>query len=430
MDTPATCDPGALTERLHRRKGILHLGPRSLTELAQTYGTPLYVYDLPTLRTRWTQFQEAFRPLNPGVFFAVKANDRLGILAFLSHLGAGAEGVSRGEVARALRAGIPPERIQYGGLGKTPEDIRWALQQGIRRFSVESLEEQALFRTIARPDRPLHLFLRLLPEASRLSTHTKLSVGTRGSPFGMTLEEARQFITQTSGFPGLQVAGIHVHLGSQLMDLQDFRQGIRFALEAAHSLGKTIRELDLGGGFPVAYPGLHPPPLQEVARVFLEELREAPYVLSLEPGRWLVAEAGLLLVRVLFRKIRPEQSFIVVDGGMSQLLRPALYGATHGLVPVKLRDHPPSNLTVVGPSCERSDVIRPCWKAPLPEPGDLLAILQAGAYGAVMSNRYNARPLPAEVAVDAQGKVWVLRRRESLEDTWKEEQPQGGWPWM
>ncbi|MCF6192212.1 MAG: diaminopimelate decarboxylase [Candidatus Hydrothermae bacterium] len=430
MDPNTACDPGSLTPALRYHRGILHLRDHPLPDLARRFGTPLYVYDLGTLRQRWNHRREAFYALHPTFYFAVKANDRLGVLSFLAHLGAGAEGVSRGEVARALQAGIPPERIQFGGLGKTPEDVAWALQRGIRRFSVESLEEEALFRNGGTPEHPIHLLLRLLPELEELSTHRNLSVGARGSPFGMTLEEARSFLRAVQGRPGVQVVGLHVHLGSQLTRVDDFRTGLAFALEAARTLGPSLRELDLGGGFPVRYPGTTAPPLEDIARVFREALADQPYALSLEPGRWLVAEAGILLVRVLYRKIRADRTFVVVDGGMSQLLRPALYGATHGLVPVQLRPGPSQPLTVVGPSCERSDVLRTCWEAPLPEPGDLLAVLQAGAYGSVMSNRYNAHPLPAEVAIDEKGQMYLLRRRERLEETWAQERMQGGWPWM
>jgi len=430
MDPNTACDPGALTPALRYHRGILHLREHPLPELAQRFGTPLFVYDLGTIRLRWEQLQKAFHTLHPHIYFAVKANDRLGILSFLAHLGAGAEGVSRGEVARALQAGIPPDRIQFGGLGKTPEDVAWALQQGIRRFSVESLEERELYRRSASPDRPLQLLLRVIPGVDHLSTHAKLAVGARGSPFGMTLEEARIFLRDFQDSTGVQVVGLHVHLGSQLTHLEDFRRGITFAVKAARDLKRYIQELDLGGGFPVPYPGEAPPSLEAIARVFREALRGQPYALSLEPGRWLVAEAGLLLVRVLYRKPRGDRTFVVVDGGMSQLLRPALYGATHGLLPVQQRHGTPRPLTVVGPSCERSDVLRTCWEAPLPEPGDLLAVLQAGAYGAVMSNRYNAHPLPAEVAIDEKGQMDQIRRRERLEETWAQERLQGGWPWM
>lgn len=385
-------------------------------ELAQALGTPLYIYSLGRLRTNLRRLRAAFEPLGQvEIHYSAKANANLSILRALLAEGAGIDAVSGGEIFRALSAGADPQAIVYAGVGKTPQEITYAVEQGIGWFNVENLIElDYIEREAARLGRRVRVALRLNPEVTA-NTHPHIATGHGGAKFGLTSDAIRQSLAEQGRYPHLNFAGLHVHIGSQLGDIHGTVQAIKRALElvAPH---ESLRTINIGGGFPVPY-GLDEqlPSFDAFAQALAPLLRG--YHVLLEPGRSIVADAGLLLARVLYTKYQGGQSIAIVDASMTELIRPALYGAKHTILPIAdLSMRGPAQPTqVVGPVCETADVLgRDAFLPPLHE-GDVLAILTCGAYGMVMASHYNARPKPAEVVVE--GATWrVVRPRESWQD--------------
>lgn len=405
----------------------------ALSELAERFGTPLYVYSATTILERFRAYQEAFHWAHKLLIsYAVKANGHLAILKLLAREGSGAEVVSLGELKRALRAGIPGSRIVFSGVGKRPDEIKAALQVRILQFNVESAEELHQIQVMAQEQgcsAPVAFRLNLDIEAG---THPYLATGVARSQFGLEEEEARELALWTRKHPEIKVIGVHTHLGSQIMKIKPFMTAAERLLHFVKELqavGHPISTLNLGGGLGVSYrsedPELSPQDLAEALRPILERpLRDLNLRLILEPGRSIVAHAGVLLTRILYRKKRKDRYLIIVDAGLSELLRPALYNAYHKILPVIQREDPGQgsmSVDLVGPICESADVLGRDRSLPLLEPGELLAILDVGAYGFTMSSNYNARPRPAEVFVKG-NQAWLIRPRESLECLWKGEQ--------
>jgi len=412
-----------IAETFHRRDGRLWCEGVDLADLAERWGTPLYVYSATAVRRRVRRFRTAFAGLPVRFCYAVKANPHLALLRLLAREGVGADTVSAGEIRRAVRAGIAPADIVFAGVAKTDEEIRLALELGILQFNVESREELARIDAIAGAlGRTAPVALRVNPDVAA-ATHDKIATGRRTDKFGLPPEEAVDAVRLAARLPHVTPVGIHLHIGSQITDLAPFRTAYArvFALvDRLAGEGIRLRRLDLGGGFGVRYRDEEPVAPEAVAALVAELLAGRELELVFEPGRAFVAEAGVLLTRVVYRKESAGRHLLVVDAGMNDLLRPALYDAWHGILPVTAADAPEETVDVVGPVCESGDVLGRRRRLPQLARGDLLAIATVGAYGAAMASTYNSRPRPAEVLVAGDRAVRITPRREPEEDMARE----------
>jgi diaminopimelate decarboxylase len=389
----------------------------ALGALAERHGTPLYVYSAGAIRAAYEELDSAFAGAPRRVCYSVKANPNLSVCRLLAGLGAGADVTSGGELARALRAGFEPERIVFAGVGKSREELEAALAARIGLFSVESEGELRLLSEVAagRGDRA-PFSLRVNPDVDA-RTHPHITTGLAGSKFGVPLAEARALYRLAGSLPGLRVEGVGMHIGSQMADLSPMLQAAESLAALARDLlaeGFPLRVFDVGGGYAIGYDGAAPQPPGRVGPRLAELARGLGLTLVTEPGRFLVGRAGALLLRVLYRKRGPDREFIVLDGGMSAFLRPALYGARHRIVAVRAGAGV-VRAEVVGPVCESSDVLSRDADAPDARPGELVAALDAGAYGFSMASEYNGRPRPAEVLVDG-SEARLIRRRQAHEE--------------
>lgn len=395
-------------------------------KIAEEVGTPVYIYSAATLRRHLRVFSEAFSGLPHLICYAVKANSNLAVLNLLGKMGAGADIVSGGELYRALKAGIPPERIVFSGVGKTEREIEEALRAGILMFNVESLGELEVLRRVAQKvGRPAPFSIRVNPNVDP-KTHPYISTGLKKNKFGLPEEVAFEAYKKVKDDPFLKPIGLDCHIGSQLTEISPFVEALRRLKQLYQRLlaeGFELRYLDLGGGLGIIYENEEPPPPEEYARAVKEELEGIPCTLILEPGRVIAGNAGLLVTRVLYVKRNPPspglqegKNFVIVDAGMNDLIRPAFYQAYHRILPVReIFTQETMVAEVVGPICESGDFL--ARERPLPpvSPGDLLAVFSAGAYGFVMSSNYNSRPRAAEVLVDGK-RFFVVRKRETYED--------------
>jgi diaminopimelate decarboxylase len=400
------------------RDGRLCVGGLPLDEVVAATGTPAFVYDLDAVATAYRRAAAAFEPIGGRVLYAVKANANLAVLATLAGLGAGFDVVSGGELVRVLRAGGDPAATVFAGVGKTADELALAVGHGVM-VHVESADElEALQVVAAGLGRRARFAVRVNPDVE-VDTHAYIRTGHDEAKFGVAIEVADELLARAAkgDFPDLDPAGVHVHVGSQLPDPDGMAAGAKIGvevIEAGRAAGLPLDWLDVGGGLPIDYGGR--PPLGP--EVFAEAL--APLVagrgirLGIEPGRYLVGRAGALLARVLYRKHRSAGRMLVVDTGMHQLMRPALYQAVHRVVPVRAAG--PANPTeVVGPICESTDVLAAAADLPDLAPGDLVAVLDAGAYGMTMASNYNTHPRPPEIVVSG-GVAAVARRRETWDD--------------
>ncbi len=398
-------------------KGLLHAEGIPLTDIAARFGTPCYLYSASRIRENVEEFRAAFIDFPLELHYALKANPLGAILRLLAREGLGAEVVSEGELLRALRAGFPPRKIIFTGVGKTGRELRLALEAGIEAVVVECLGELGALAGIARDlGTTAPVALRLNPALSP-ETHPHLATGREGSKFGLDPEGMARALETISRAGGLRLVGLHVHLGSQIRTPGPYIEAWERLLEfhrRSLELGLSPEFLDLGGGFGIPYGDDGFFPLRELAETLARKIPPGMRLL-LEPGRALVGDAGLLLTRVLHIKEVHGKRYVVVDAGMNDLLRPALYGARHRVVPVRRRRWVGGRVDVVGPICENTDVL--AWDLALPElsPGDLLAVLDTGAYGSSMASNYNSRPGPAEILIYG-GKVHLVKRRGSVED--------------
>ena len=406
----------------HRRDGILHADELALSALAERWGTPLYVYSASLLRARYRTFEEAFAHLDPLIAYAVKANANLALLRLIRALGAGADIVSEGELHRALLAGFAPETVVFSGVGKTHDELARALDAAIYACNAESEQELALIVRLAhdRRVRPL-VGLRVNPMFEPRTAHAYTRTAGEASKFGVPWPEARDLFRRFGGHRGIRLAGLHVHLGSQILDLEAFDDTFARLAEWIETLcadGIELEYLDIGGGLGVAYrEDEQDPDPRALAALVQRHLgdRGRRWRLVVEPGRYLVAPAGVLLTRVLYVKQSGPRKFVVTDAGMTELLRPSHYESYHRIEPVEWLDRPPELVDVVGPVCESGDFLGRARLLPGVAPGDLLAVLTVGAYGFVMSSNYNQRRRPAEVLVEGRC-ARLIRRRETLDD--------------
>jgi diaminopimelate decarboxylase len=396
----------------------LHAEQVSLTSIADQHGTPCYVYSRAELRSAFNAFDKALGARPHLVCFAVKANGNLAVLHELARLGAGFDIVSEGELARVLRAGGAPARIVYSGAGKTAEEMRAALAAGIACFNVESLEElELLDATAGALGVRARVALRVNPDIDA-RTHPYIATGLAEHKFGIALHDAEAAYLRAASLRNLEVIGIAAHVGSQILDTDVFARTAACIAELGARLaarGIVLEHVDLGGGLGIGYGRDAAPSPDEYVRALLAPLADTPWRVLIEPGRALVGAAGVLLCRVTYLKAQGAKRFAIVDAGMSELMRPALYQAWQPIVPVRRRaDVDEQVCDVVGPLCESADFLgreRTLRVAP----GELLAVLDAGAYGFVMSSNYNGRARPPELMVDGR-RTYVVRRRERLDE--------------
>jgi diaminopimelate decarboxylase len=402
-----------------------------LRALAARLGTPLHAYSANAIRRRIGELQAALHGLDATICYAVKANSNRAILELMAAAGLGADIVSAGELQRALAAGIPAARIVFSGVGKSADEIDAALAAGIARFNVESLDELNTIERVAQArDVTARAAVRINPDVDAL-THAKISTGRAENKFGVSIAEARRWFAEREQRGHVRLDGLHVHIGSQILDLKPFRLSLHRVAAFWRELvqaGHPIASIDVGGGLGVCYhTGQDAPvPAAHYINVIREALAGFDGQLLLEPGRYLVAEAGVLLTRVLRIKEGTERRFLVLDAAMNDLLRPSLYDAWHEIVPVATAPRPMALYDVVGPVCETGDTFARARVLPECAPGDLLAIQGTGAYGASMASTYNSRPLAAEALLD-DGRYAVVRRRQTLEEMVAGEQSAQDW---
>ena len=402
-----------------RRDGALHAEAVALAEIAAEVGTPFYAYSAATLRRHARVFREGLAGTDALVAFSVKALSNLSVLRLLAGEGLGADIVSGGELERALRAGVAPDRIVFSGVGKTVSELDAGIAAGILQFNAES--EAELRRLSARAGaagRTARVALRVNPEVDA-GTLDGISTGRPDDKFGVPWDEAEGLYDLASRLPGIEVHGVDVHIGSQITALAPFEAAARRAADLVARLrgrGHVIDTLDLGGGLGVPYgDGVTPPEPAAYLHVIRGITDDLGVRLVFEPGRMIAANAGVLIARVTLTKRQRNRDFCVLDAGMNDLIRPALYKARHGIEAVTPRDGPARPYDVVGPVCESTDLFARDVPLAAPEPGDLVAILSAGAYGAVQASQYNTRPLAPEVLVE--GATWhVARRRPTVEE--------------
>jgi diaminopimelate decarboxylase len=404
------------------RGGVLHAEDVSLAALAAEVGTPFYCYSTATIERHYRVLQQAFAGLDPLICYAIKANSNQAVIATLGRLGAGMDVVSEGELRRARAAGVPAARIIFAGGGKTREEMAHALGEGILGFNVESEPElEALSEVAAGLGLTARVALRVNPDVDA-KTHAKISTGKAENKFGIPFKDAPRLYDRARDLPGIKVAGIHMHIGSQITDLQPFRDAFLLMRELAGTLraaGHELEHLDLGGGLGVPYHSGNdiPPSPQAYAAVVRETVGDLGLKLTLEPGRMIVANAGVLVSRVIYVKRGREKTFTVVDAAMNDLIRPTLYEAEHEIWPVNedASRREPLLQDVVGPVCETGDYLALNRKLPPFAAGDLAAFMTAGAYGAAMSSTYNTRLLVPEILVRGTDFA-VVRPRPSFDD--------------
>lgn len=389
-----------------------------LLELAQRFGTPLYVYSERTLVEHFLKLDQAFRDVPHLVCYSVKANGNLAILRALAQVGSGADVVSGGELERAMRAGIPPDRIVYSGVGKTDEEIRAAVSAGIRAVNVENEEELHLLSAIAEDmGRIQRIALRVNPDVDP-HTHEYLTTGRTENKFGIPLERALEVAERAASLPGVALTGVDFHIGSQILSHEPYALALsqaRGLVTDLRQLGFSVEILDIGGGLAARYDHERPMTADEFHDGIVGLIRDLDLTLVLEPGRFIVANAGVLLTRVLFVKETPRRAFVIADAGMNDLIRPTLYGAIHRIEPVTARDGEYREVDVVGPICESGDFLARGRALPPVRRGDVLVVFSAGAYGMAMSSNYNQRGRAAEVLVSGR-EATLVRRRETYED--------------
>ncbi len=403
------------------QNGELYAEDVALSTIAETVGTPVYVYSSATLQRHFRVFSEAFGSLDTLVCYAVKANSNQAVLRTLAREGAGADVVSLGELTRALKAGIPAGKIVFSGVGKTPEEMAAALKVGIKQFNVESEPELETLNTVAGElGMKAPVSVRVNPDVDAM-THAKISTGKSENKFGIAWQKAGSVYARIADLPNLEAVGVDLHIGSQLTDLRPFRTAFQKIIGLVQDLrakGHAIKHIDLGGGLGIPYDpeAEAPPPPSAYGDMIREVLGDLDCSIILEPGRLIAGNAGLLLTKLLYEKQGENRTFYILDAAMNDLSRPAMYDAYHAITPVREPEEDDSHLAdFVGPVCESSDTFAKQRKTQRLNPGDLVAIKSAGAYGAVMSSTYNSRPLVPEVLVSG-GRFSIVRRRQSLEE--------------
>jgi len=408
----------ALNDTFHYRDGQLYADDVSVLAIAQQVGTPVYIYSLKQALGNLHRIRDAYTRagLNVHLHYSMKANANLMLLRAFVQAGAGLDAVSGGEIYRATAAGAAPQNIVFAGVGKSPEEIYNAVERGIGWFNVENVAELQFIQQAAEAldHEHVQVALRLNPEVSA-STHRHIATGHGGAKFGLTADVIRDVLAHQYKYPRLTFAGLHIHIGSQLGETTATREAVVKALDLIAPY-KDIRTLNIGGGMPATYQtGQVLPSFEDFANELAPLLKD--YIVLLEPGRAIIADAGILVGRMLYVKEQAGQTYYISDTSMTELIRPALYEAVHEVVPLQQSDKPTKIIQLAGPVCETTDMLAHDIALPEMNTHDYLALLTAGAYGMVMASNYNARPRPPEVVIAENGQSWMVARpRETWDD--------------
>ncbi len=398
------------------KKGILHCEDIPLTDIVREHPTPFYLYSYGTLMDHFQKMREAFRELDPLICFSMKSNSNLSICKILVNAGAGLDVVSGGELYKALKVGCPTERIVYASVGKTAEEIKEAIQRDILFFNVESVPELIMIDTIAgRMGRKARVAIRVNPDI-KPGTHEYITTGTKEKKFGVDFKVAEDIFDSANKYPNVALKGIHLHIGSQITETAPFVSAIKKVLDFIESNNIEIEWLNIGGGLGIVYDKEKPTTAHEFAAEVIPLVKNKPFKLILEPGRFIIGNSGILVCKVVYVKTGASgKKFAIVDAGMNDLLRPSLYRAYHEIRPVVERKAESYKYDVVGPICESGDYLALGRELPEILSGDYLAVMGAGAYGFTMASNYNSRPRPAELLV-MNGEVRVIRAAETYRD--------------
>ena len=398
------------------RNGVLHCEGIPLTDIVKEYPTPFYLYSQHTVMDHFSKIQKAFKEVDPLICFSMKSNSNLSICKALVDAGAGLDIVSGGELFKALKVGCPPERIVYASVGKTEEEITEAIHKGILFFNVESLPELIMIDTIAKHmNKKVNVALRVNPDV-KADTHDYITTGTKEKKFGIDFKTAEDIFDNANKYSHVDLKGVHVHIGSQITDPEPFVISLKKVLEFIERSNITIEWLNLGGGFGIIYKEEKATTAEEFAAKIIPLIKNKPFKLILEPGRFIVGNSGILVSKVIYVKIASSgKRFAIVDAGMNDLLRPSLYSAYHEIIPIIERESEKYKYDIVGPICESGDYLGLDRDLQELVAGEYLAVLGAGAYGFTMASNYNSRPRPAELMV-ADDEVRVIRNAETYRD--------------
>lgn len=409
-----------LNNSIHYYDGQLYVDNIAVKDIVAHVGSPTYIYSLRRAVSNYHQIRDSFAHLDTHIHFSAKANSNLQVLKTLIQAGAGIDCVSGGEIFKALQAGASGENIVFAGVGKTTDEIEYALENNVAWFNVENLRELDIINQIAMNlgRDTVNIALRFNPEVTA-NTHPYIATGHGGAKFGMTAEAIKHILDNQKDWESLAFVGLHLHIGSQLGDTSATVKAIEAARELIQPYG-TVTTLNIGGGIPANYSDTDLPSPDDFAKAVTPLL--AGYEVILEPGRSIIADAGVLITRILYIKEQAGQRFYIVDGSMTELIRPMLYQAAHQIIPVSKNHQDYQTTQIVGPVCETTDVLGRDVELPIMQVGDNLAVLTVGAYGAVMASTYNARPRPPEVVVAVDGSSWhIARKRESWDDLIRDE---------
>ncbi len=400
------------------KKNRLYAEQVPVEEIAQKVGTPVYIYSYATLKRHFSVFQEAFASAPHLLCFSMKCNSNIAILRAIANEGGGVDIVSGGELYRALEAGVSPQKIVYSGVGKTDAEIAEALKAGILMFNVESEQELfAIDRVAGHLKKKAPISLRVNPNIDP-KTHPYISTGMKKSKFGVDIRKALEIYQKAKQLPNIEILGLDCHIGSQLTQVRPFVDALKklkILIQKLRKMGIEIKYLDLGGGLGIRYKDESPPLPSLYAKAVLNEIKDLDVTLVFEPGRVIMGNSGILVTKVIYNKRTPTKEFVIVDGAMNDLIRPAFYGSFHDISPVIQKKGRKRKSDIVGPICESGDFFAQNRPFPESKSGDLVAIFSAGAYGFAMSSNYNSRPRAAEVLVN-DDQFHVIREREKLED--------------
>lgn len=407
----------------NQQAGSLFAEECRVTDIAKAHKTPVYIYSRATIERHWHAFNDAAGDRPHLVCYAVKANSNIAVLNVMARLGSGFDIVSQGELARVIQAGGDPKKTVFSGVGKTSEEIAYALDKGIYCFNVESKPELDRIQQVAeKMSLQAPISIRVNPDVDA-GTHPYISTGLKENKFGISIDEALDTYIYANSLPNLDLKGVDCHIGSQLTEVRPFLDALERVLilvDALKAEGIDLSHIDVGGGLGVCYQDETPPHPKDYAKAIADKLGDRDIKLIYEPGRAIMANAGILVTEVEFLKTNEDRHFAIVDAAMNDLIRPALYQAWQTIIPVETRDGETLPYDIVGPICETGDFLGKSRELAI-QPGDLLAVRSAGAYGFTMSSNYNSRPRAAEVMVDGND-VHLIRKRETLEQLWQGEQ--------
>ncbi len=400
------------------KKGQLFAEEVPVAKIIEKVGSPTYIYSYATMTRHFRVFDQAFGDVPHLLCYSMKCNSNLAVLRIFHNLGGGIDIVSQGELYRALKAGCDPKKIVFSGVGKSEEEIQFALKKKILMFNVESEGELMAINKVARKMKvKAPVALRINPNIDP-KTHPYITTGMKESKFGIQYEEAISLYQEAKQMKGVEVIGLDCHIGSQLTDVQPFVDALRRVLDLLRRLREkqiNIRYLDLGGGLGIRYDDETPPTPEEYGQAIKRELQGLPITLIFEPGRVVMGNSGILVTKVLYEKLRDDKKFLIVDAAMNDLIRPAFYESYHEILPIKENNRPKEIVDVVGPICETGDFFAKGREVAESKPGELLSLMSAGAYGFAMASNYNTRPRTCEILVKGK-QFFVIRKRETYED--------------